>query len=278
MIYAQEKVNLHTHSFYCGHGSGQLSDFADRAEGVFSVLGFSEHCPVPDDGLPSRMPFSQFDNYIHDIDLLKVERKRMVILKGAECDWSHRYASFYKDDVLGEMGFDYILGSVHFVRTQEGFLKYIPSAKSFDLKDLKWYVKEYTDMIRSGLFIVACHPDLFFGGYRRWDEETEAASRDIISCAVEEGIPLEVNDLGLRKRQIETNIGLRRQYTIPEFWIIARDMGAVLCTNTDAHHPSDTTGFKTEGFVNGSFRFASELGLRYVSWDVGDEGIRCVRD
>ncbi len=290
MLFKQEEINLHTHSFYCGHGTGELKDFAEKARGVFKVLGFSEHQPVPDDSLPSRMPFSDFESYIADIENLQRENNRgfvianensynlpntdgnengseIFILKGSECDWEPRYRSFYEDYVLGEKAFDYVLGSVHFVKTKTGELKYIPSAREFDLNDLKWYVSRYAEMIESGLFLVACHPDLFFGGYKKWDEEAVSASKDIISCAIEHEIPLEMNDLGLRKRPMETNIGLRPQYTVPEFWALARDMGALICTNTDAHNPKDTCGSPENGFLNKSFCLASMLGIDFVRWE-----------
>ena len=80
-----------------------------------------------------------------------------------------------------------------------------------------------------------------------------------------------MNDLGLRKRPMDTNIGVRHQYTIPEFWEMARDMGALICTNTDAHHPKDTCGKPKGGFQNQSFWLANQLGIKFVSWDVSQE-------
>ena len=49
MIYTPDKVNLHTHSFYCKHGSGTIADYVEQArKDGLKLLGFSEHCPLPD--------------------------------------------------------------------------------------------------------------------------------------------------------------------------------------------------------------------------------------
>ena len=42
------KVNLHTHTHSCRHGSGNIADYMFWAEREkFDVLGFSEHVPLP---------------------------------------------------------------------------------------------------------------------------------------------------------------------------------------------------------------------------------------
>lgn len=271
MIYKQEQVNLHTHSFYCGHGSGQLSDFTDVAKqkGTLKVLGFSEHCPVPYDDVPSRMPIVDLEDYIQDVNDLKQSENGLVCLLGAECDWIDRYVPFYRDYILGKKNFDYAIGSVHFLKEHEtGNLQYIPHMKYFGLNDLKLYSDWYTQMLESKMFVIGCHPDLFFGGYRRWDVEAKAVSKDIIACAEENNVVLELNDLGLRKKMIETDIGLRHQYSIPEFWELAADSGVRICTNTDAHTPDAVCGNPVNGFLNQSFEFASQLGIKFVDWNV----------
>lgn len=271
MKYSQEQVNLHTHSYYCGHGAGELKDFADVAKqkGNLKVLGFSEHCPVPYDDVPSRMPIVDLEDYIQDLKDLRKSDDEMVYLLGAECDWIERYVPFYKDFILGKKQFDYALGAVHFLTDHEtGELQYIPHMKYFDLNDLKLYEKWYTGMLESKLFITGCHPDLFFGGYRKWDNEAKAISKDIIACAKDCNITLELNDLGLRKKMIETNVGMRHQYSIPEFWELAAYEGVKICTNTDAHTPDAVCGNSVNGFINQSFEFASQLGIKFVNWDV----------
>ena len=40
------KVNIHTHTYRCGHASGTPEEYIKRAiENGIEVLGFSEHAP-----------------------------------------------------------------------------------------------------------------------------------------------------------------------------------------------------------------------------------------
>ena len=90
MRYLQNEVNLHTHSFYCRHGEGEISEYVKKAEekGLLKVLGFSEHAPLPDRILyyGTRMDYSDLDRYDGDVRRAD-EESRIKILLGAECDW-----------------------------------------------------------------------------------------------------------------------------------------------------------------------------------------------
>ena len=71
MRYLQNEVNLHTHSFYCRHGEGKISEYVKKAEEkvLLKVLGFSEHAPLPDKILyyGTRMDYSDLDRYDRDV-------------------------------------------------------------------------------------------------------------------------------------------------------------------------------------------------------------------
>lgn len=118
---------------------------------------------------------------------------------------------------------------------------------------------------------VGCHPDLFLAAHRRWDAEAKAASCDIIQCAIETDTPLEINDNGLRKKPVETPTGIRQPYPVREFWELARDMGAKVVTNSDAHRPKDLSAHNTNATA-----FAKELGIRFCGWEIDGNTIRCV--
>ena len=64
------KYNLHTHSFYCGHGSGTIKEYADFAQASgYEVFGFSEHIPFPDNHFKSsRMDYSRKALYEADVN------------------------------------------------------------------------------------------------------------------------------------------------------------------------------------------------------------------
>lgn len=276
MVYSQEEANLHTHSFYCRHGVGTIKEYCDEAEkgGKLKVLGFSEHMPLPDKCLnySTRMDFSDLAPYNADIRREK-ERTGIKVLLGGECDWIRSEKGFYQDCLLGEMGYDYILGSVHsMVSPDTGIDTYISRIGVSMRKILTKYVETYTEMLSSGLFLFGCHPDLFMADCLTWDDETKSASKDIISCAVDCNIPLEMNDCGLRKPMIETPAGKKYQYTNPEFWLLAKEMGAMIVTSSDAHDPKDITGRETDGYLSQTFALAANLGIEFASWDIGEDG------
>ncbi len=267
MLYSQAKVNLHTHSFYCGHGAGEILDYVKeaKAEGKLSVLGFSEHCPVPDNRWPStRMQFDQLPLYIRDVLASRAEEdaqaKGLQILLGAECDYLPQYHSYFKDELLGKQGFDYLIGAVHFhhdpITGAYIYPNKIPDYTPF----LGEYVKNYVMTIESGLFLFCAHPDLY--AYNTpWSVDLKAAAKDIIQCAKEHDTILEVNGNGLRKGLAQIGGVLRHKYTIPEFWEMALDAGVRICCNSDAHAPKELP-------IDNCLEFGHKLGINFVSWNV----------
>ncbi|MDD4083033.1 MAG: histidinol-phosphatase [Sphaerochaetaceae bacterium] len=255
-------VNLHTHSYYCGHGEGEIFEYAEKAvEAGLKVLGFSEHCPVKENRWrKSRMDYSQFPNYIKDVN--KAEKdylKKLKILLGAECDWDvkNQYYSYYKDYLLSELGFDYLIIGSHCINIDGEDLMVFKQSQS------KLILHKYTDNLisamQSGLFLIVAHPDLFANSYRTWDKETISCSRAILECAEETEVVLEINGNGLRKPKIKTPTGLRKPYPLKEFWEMANNYDIKISTSSDAHKPEDVAKLQD------GFDFAKKLNLD-LSW------------
>ncbi|MCR4676793.1 MAG: histidinol-phosphatase [Sphaerochaetaceae bacterium] len=269
-IFTQNEINLHTHSFYCGHGTGTLKDYIAEAfkNPQLKVLGFSEHCQTPDEFYADRMRYDVFEDYVEDAFSLK-NTEGLTVLCGAECDWNPSYTAYYRY-LKERMGLDYILGSVHYYRDREsGRLRYY--GKCLDVTPyLSDYVSEYTAMLRSGLFLIGCHPDLYCY-HTEWNSLLEEAAREIISTAKETGMILEINGCGFQKKHIREDGSTRHPYPVPEFWKIVREEGVRCCINSDAHHPAHLISHP-------AFAFASENGLEdlLVKWEISDEGIRAV--
>ena len=79
-------TNFHTHTKRCLHAYGTEEDYIKAAlsEGL-SVLGFSDHAPFPDYDFGMRMPYSELDEYISELDRLKEEYEdKMRICEGVE--------------------------------------------------------------------------------------------------------------------------------------------------------------------------------------------------
>lgn len=272
MHFTQEKVNLHTHSFYCRHGSGTIEDYVNRAvsDGL-EVLGFSEHCPLPDVTYPenARMDYSELPLYERDVRAA-AGRGDIRVLLGAECDWISHELPFYKDDLLAKRGYDYLAVGIHYmVNPHTGKNTYLGHFTDLPLNLLREYVNLYTEGLASGVFLFGCHPDLIFTGLDCWDKNAESASMDIIRCALQYNMPLEINDYGLRKKMIQTSSGPRPPYPVKEFWELARDEGVCIIANSDAHRPEDVAGHTVH-----TMSFAKELGIEFASYELEERKIR----
>ena len=272
MRFLQNEVNLHTHSYYCRHGEGEIKDYVSvaRKKGLLKVLGFSEHAPLPDKKLyyGTRMEYSDLDRYERDVRL-SGEEGGIKVLLGAECDWIKDEVGFYRDELLGERGYSYLLGAVHsMVSPETGLDTYISRIGVSFRSILPGYVKLYTEMLSSGIFLYGCHPDLYMSDYRLWDNNAKAAAKDIAQCAVDCDIPLEMNDCGIRKGMIETEEGKKYRYTNKEFWIMMKDMGVKIVTGSDAHMPEDVQGYNTDGFSSATFKMAHEIGVEFMEWEL----------
>ena len=257
MKYKQHEVNLHTHTFYCGHAQGTCEEIVQQTikENKLKVLGISEHAPLKDqDGGKNRMNYCDLQSYTNDVKKVKEETKGLKILLGAECEWLQDQVSFYKEELLDQLGYDYLIMGIHFVYDDMGrhYIGKFEGMRRF----LSQYVKDYTKGLESGLFLFGCHPDLFAPGFPVWDADAKAASWDIIQCAKDLDIPLELNDYGFRKKPING----RRPYSVDEFWELAALSGIKICTNSDSHdlntiYPSHT------------LEYAKAKGINFVDWD-----------
>lgn len=255
--YLQSEVNLHTHSFYCGHGICDIIDYVHSAEndGRLKVLGFSEHCPVPNDDIPERMKMSQFPNYLNDIKNAAQETN-LKILTGVECDWRNDLKPYY-EDLKGKL--DYLIGSVHFLKDHNtGKLRYIGHFEDFT-DYLDEYTEKYIQMLESGLFLYGCHPDLFMGTLT-WNEKTKKVSSLIIDTALKHDIPLEINGQGARKIVTDLGGNTRMAYPYPQFWKMVKEKGVRICCSSDAHDPKFV-------YEQKCFDFASKNGLEFINWN-----------
>ena len=263
MRFSQKEVNLHTHTLFSHHGKGMPEDYLREAEsyGHIKVLGFSEHTPIADPSFPQeRMRMDELGPYSESVRAGRSDS--ILVLLGSECDWRKDFESFYRDELLGKWHFDYLLGSVHYLPDSNGDMKFVGKATNTDLS-LSEYVRLYTEMLSSGLFLYGCHPDIFMASHHEWDKDAVSASRDIISCALENDMPLEINGNGMRKKPLVLDDGTERYlYPVAPFWEMARDMGAKIVTASDAHKPQYVD------IWNLSEEFAAPLGIKWAEYEI----------
>lgn len=268
--YSQWQVNLHTHSNYCDHANGGIFDYVNAAKELddFKVLGFTEHAPIPGDFLSCNMMMKDLDSYTNDVNKARAENKDLKIFLAAECDYEPILENFYRDELLGKRGFDYLTCSTH-LYFDWGARKecFVSKSKDFS-RYLSDYVARYCNALETGMFLFGCHPDLFRASYLPWDENAKSAAKDIIQCAIDMNTPLEINGAGLRKPKKNTPEGPRFGYSTDEFFMLAKDMGMKICCGSDAHDPSLIRGSE----ANETFAMAERLGIKFVDWQIDDNG------
>ncbi len=262
VIFPQIESNLHTHSHYCGHGSGEVNDYVTSAvdEGI-SLLGFSEHAPFVDDRYHStRMAYAKQPAYEADVRAAQESATRVTILLGYECDYHRTYHSYLAE--LGER-VDYLIGGVHYLN-QSHETDWPVYGSTMDKKALHRYADRYVAMLQSGIFLFGVHPDLFCHRYHSWDSETIAISKAIIECAIAEGVALEINGYGLQKLVVPTTTGKTHGYPNTDFWHLAGQYpDLVAVSSSDAHKPGDIGYGRIE-----TAALAKEAGLKIASYQI----------
>jgi histidinol-phosphatase (PHP family) len=249
--------NFHTHTYRCNHAEGDVEEYALAAgRAGIDTLGISDHTPLPDGWMGTvRMKMEELEDYIHKIETVRVPGVRL--LKGMECDINPRYFSFYRDELLGRHGFDYLIGALHWY-LHEGNWIYVGNVPS--AAHLRSYSSLLREGMESGLFDFIAHPDHFASGRKRWDAEAESCTRDILETARDTGTVLEINGNGFRKAAVEGETGLRPPYPWRPFWDRAREYDIPVICNSDAHRPAEVNAS-----IDSCRKLAEETGLRIVS-------------
>jgi histidinol-phosphatase (PHP family) len=231
--------NYHTHTFRCRHAAGDVPDYARAAlaNGI-TVLGFTDHTPLPDNRWRSiRMHMDELDEYVTAMKAARTHYPGLTVLSGMECDYFKEYRDFYKQELLGKRGLDYLTAGVHFFKTNGVFKG--AHGEVTGKPELRAYAGACIKAIESGLFTFLSHPDLFALSYVEWDREAQAVSKDILAAAEQNNVALEINSCGLRREPVRTEQGTRPAYPLFQFWELAADYQIEVVVNSDAHTPED---------------------------------------
>ena len=254
--------NYHTHTYRCGHASGDVFDYvASARQAGLTELGFSDHVPFPDGLWPeSRMSMDDIDGYLDAIAAAaEAERQRsdggMKILSGFECEWRENMDGYLRDLAFSRE-LDYLVAGVHWVPYAG---EWIPTTHITRPRELHAFTDYTVKTIRSGLFAFMAHPDIFCARWYAWNDDAKTCAREIFSAAAAERLPLEINGYGLRKPYTEAAEGLRPQYPHLRFWELAADYDIDVVVNSDAHRAMDVAASLLEGRA-----IADHFGLRLI--------------
>ncbi len=228
-------VDYHLHTKRCGHASGEMQEFIDRALSLgLDEIGFSDHLPLLNriDRTLS-MSWDEFPYYLSDVAKVQERNKNIKIKLGIEVDFIPRYQDELAN-IIENYKFDYVLGSVHFL---DGWgiddRRDIFNYENYDINDLyQRYFAQLRLAAESGLFDILAHPDLIKKYNFKPDYSlTETYERTAAAIAAAD-IAIEVNSAGLRKP-------VKEIYPSQEFLNICTRAGVPVTIGSDAHCPQD---------------------------------------
>ena len=261
------KSNYHTHNYRCGHATGNVEDYCNEAiKAGLEILGISDHLPFPDNRwhvMPwegkegqVRMLVTEIDSYSNEVDQAKLKYKdKLEVLKSMECEYVEKYHNYYREELLGRLKCDYLVGSVHYIKIDGEWID--PRQKEARKIELKQYTKHFIESVESGFFAFMAHPDLIFSTYYNWDEDAVSCSKAILEVAEENNIPLEINGQGMRTLKVIDSKGERWKYPVKHFWELAKDYNIKTIVNSDAHAPKLVADNLDVGR-----KFAKEIGIK----------------
>lgn len=238
--------NFHTHTEFCD-GKAPMCEMAAAAwkQGM-SHIGFSPHSPVSwQSGCNMRK--GNVAGFLSEIERLKERYAgEMAVYAGMEID--------YLDDDWGahidyfqKLPLDYRIGSIHFIRSQEGEIVDVdgtPASFLVKLKekfrgDLRYVVENFfvqeLKMIERGGFDIIGHCDKIARNAAAADPAIEeqgwyvALMRDVINRSIDAVPAVEINT----KIADEEN----RFFPHTDWWRALMANDTVLLVNSDAHRP-----------------------------------------
>jgi histidinol-phosphatase (PHP family) len=207
------------------------------SERGIAELGVSEHVYRFEQALdiwqhPFWVPFARDDLDVY----CSFVREQTDLRLGIEADFVPG-AEDRTANLLDARDFDYVVGSVHFIRDGAVDMDDYSVWDSGRSVEQIWqrYFQTIGDSARSGLFDVLAHPDLV----KVWGRDRPLPEGDLrryyepaIEAIAESDIAVEVSTAGLRKP-------VKELYPAPAFLEMCLEAGAPIALSSDAHRPED---------------------------------------
>lgn len=255
------RVNYHTHTQRCGHAGGTEADYVQAAiQAGVSVLGFTDHCPLPDwEGISCfRMPMAELPAYFAAVEEEARKHAREIrILKSVEVEYMPQYRDFL-ERLYTDHHVDYLLLGQHFF-DHRGTRAFVSSTQDTEL--LPVYARSIREALRTGLFQIVAHPDLFGMRQYPWDRNCDLARDIILDAAAETGAVLEWNANGIRRGVQSFPDGDRVPYPHPRFWDPVPGSGIPVVVGSDCHSPD----ILWDDAVEQSYQTLQSMGIAPIS-------------
>ncbi|MBL8014127.1 MAG: histidinol-phosphatase HisJ [Candidatus Omnitrophica bacterium] len=229
-------ADYHMHTPLCGHAIGEPEEYIRNGiKSGLKEMGFSDHAPLVSHRDPKiTMDFDQLPIYLKMIENVKKQFANDMIVKIAlEADFIPGFEQ-KTQDIIKEYPYDYIIGSVHFIRTW-GFDD--PAQReSWSSKDVNQVYHDYYELLRqsarSGLFQIIGHCDLVKKFGHRATENMFDEVKKTAKVFKDSGVAIEINTAGLRKP-------VKEMYPSLDCLKIYCQSGVPLTFGSDAHAPNE---------------------------------------
>ncbi|MDR3319769.1 MAG: histidinol-phosphatase [Desulfovibrio sp.] len=241
--------DLHTHTCY-SHGEDKpAAMYAAALDSGLTLIGFSEHSPRPQcvDYIREYREYLKRHLQDYDREVLALKAAPMEgpnglcnVLYGMEMDWLDGQEEFTRAACRAR-DFDYLLGSVHFIG-RWGFDDGTGPWEGLSQEECEAhytaYFSAWEDMLSSGLFSTAAHPDLIkifsVEQFHVWLDKPQSLVmlRRALTILKETGMSMEISSAGLRKPCAEI-------YPAPQIMTIAAELGLPVSFASDAHRVED---------------------------------------
>lgn len=191
--------DYHIHTHYCKHADGDIFKFIESAISKgFKEIGFADHSPMPEGYDPKhRMIISQLESYFNSIDSLRSRYPEIKIKIGLESDYFPGTEK-YVEKVNSLFPFDYIIGSVHFVKDWAIDMeedKYNPNNIDTIFNNFLCMLE---DLAKTKLYDFIGHFDLTKRfGFKPSNEKIEQL-QNTINAIKKSNMGIEINTSGLR--------------------------------------------------------------------------------
>lgn len=227
-------ADYHVHTRWCGHGTGEIREFIERAIEIgLGEIGISEHLPIPVP-LEEKMNLSEseMEEFAKELLRLRDEYRSQIVVKfGGECDYIPGQEGLIQG-VLKKYPFDYVIGSVHFLNEWAfDHPKFTEPYRRVDLLEIwTWYFQTACDAAETGFFDIIGHPDVIKKFGFRPGQAFDHLHREFAQTLARAKICFEVNTAGLDKP-------VKEMYPSPELLAELRRCEVPVTLGSDAHQP-----------------------------------------
>lgn len=269
------KANYHTHHKLCNHASGNCEDYVVKAISLgMKEIGLTDHNPVPrefmtqeeyeDNWIQRNMTMEEFET-IYLKELKEVQQKyghQISIKTGLECEYLEGHDEYYQNF---KNRLDFLNLGIHYYGVGN---KIYNSYADITYQNVHDYANAAIKAMKTGLFKVLVHPDLFMFSYknkegkRKMDEAAYEASKRMIEAAISNDVYLEINANGIENSRVFAT-GRDWLYPDRDFWTLAATYPKLkVVIGADAHRPDALCSENIE-LVQ---KFAEELGIKVLDF------------